>query len=127
MVDPDDYIPNEIHENNNKGYNVLGSDFATAIDANKNIGVIKKYELSQNYPNPFNPTTTIEYSIPEMTEVSLIIYDVLGRVVETLIDDRQSAGTHKVDFDASRLATGVYFYRLTAMGISMSRRMVLFK
>jgi hypothetical protein len=127
VIDAEDEIANEIQDNNNKGYNVLGSDFATNIPGSGEMVVAKTYELSQNYPNPFNPLTTIEYAIPEITEVSLVVYDVLGRVVETLVDERKSAGRHKVDFDARRLASGVYFYRLSALGITMSRRMVVVK
>jgi subtilisin family serine protease/photosystem II stability/assembly factor-like uncharacterized protein len=92
------------------------------------------FTLSQNYPNPFNPATTIRYDLPIASEVQLRIYDVLGRVVTTLVDGQQSPGTHVVPFDASHLASGVYFYRISASStngsnrqFSASRKLVLLK
>ncbi len=70
--------------------------------------------LSQNYPNPFNPSTIIEYAVPNKLHVILIVYDVLGRTVETLVDEKEAPGTYKVLFDASCLPSGVYFYRIFA-------------
>ena len=78
-----------------------------------------KFSLSQNYPNPFNPTTKIKYSIPQssamhMMSVQLKVYDITGRLVSTPINEFESPGTYEVDFNASNIASGVYFYRLTA-------------
>jgi hypothetical protein len=78
-----------------------------------------KFSLSQNYPNPFNPTTKIKYTIPQssamhMMSVQLKIYNITGRLVSTLINEFESPGTYEVDFNASNIASGVYFYRLTA-------------
>ena len=84
-------------------------------------------ELAQNYPNPFNPTTRIVYQIPKSSEVKLKVYDMLGREVETLVSGVQQAGRYEVIFNASRLASGVYFYRLQAGGISQTMRMVFVK
>ena len=70
--------------------------------------------LKQNYPNPFNPATTINYALTEDAEVRLDVYDILGRLVTTLVNDRQKAGWHKVRFDGSAFSSGVYFYRLHA-------------
>ncbi len=80
-----------------------------------------------NFPNPFNPTTQIEYSVPRSGFVSLKVYDILGREVATLVNQDQSAGIHSVTFDASRLASGVYFYRLTGPGINETSKMLLTK
>jgi photosystem II stability/assembly factor-like uncharacterized protein len=85
------------------------------------------FRLSQNYPNPFNPTTTIKYNMPVDAHVSLKVYDILGRPVISLVEGSQEAGYHQVSLDASRLASGVYFYRLTAGGFSDVRRLIVVK
>lgn len=85
------------------------------------------YRLYQNYPNPFNPTTTITYTIPKDGMVTLKIYDVLGREVETLVSEVEKMGRYEATFDGSRLASGVYFYRLTAPGIMQVKKMLLLK
>ncbi len=84
-------------------------------------------QLKQNYPNPFNPTTTIAYSIPARTHVTLTVYNMLGQKVETLLDAVQDAGNHGVNFNASRLASGVYFYRLTSGNYVSTKRMLMIK
>jgi hypothetical protein len=88
-------------------------------------GVPRTFELSQNYPNPFNPSTVISYQLPVVSEVSLKVYDLLGREVATLVNQRQEAGRYQVVFDASRLASGVYFYRLQAGAFVETRKMMV--
>ncbi len=83
--------------------------------------------LGQNYPNPFNPTTTFEYAITRTQNVKIRVYDMLGRLVETLVDATQPPATYQVTFDASRLASGVYIYRLEAGNQVMTKRMLLIK
>ncbi len=83
--------------------------------------------LSQNFPNPFNPTTSFEYEIDKTADVKIKIYDILGRVVLTLVDGVQPAATYRMTFDASRLASGTYIYRLEAAGKTVTRTMVLLK
>jgi Concanavalin A-like lectin/glucanases superfamily/Secretion system C-terminal sorting domain len=80
------------------------------------VNVPKTYALHQNYPNPFNPATTISYDLSANSHVTLKIYDILGREVATLVNGEQNAGVYKVNFNASRYASGVYFYRIDAEG-----------
>ncbi len=83
------------------------------------------FELEQNYPNPFNPTTVVNYQLPVSGNVTLIVYDVLGRSVATLANERQTAGSHSVKFDAVGLPSGVYFYRLQAGSFALTKKMIL--
>ncbi|MDW8436941.1 MAG: T9SS type A sorting domain-containing protein [Chloroherpetonaceae bacterium] len=85
------------------------------------------YRLEQNYPNPFNPTTTITFSIKEAGFVSLKVFDVLGREVATLVNENRPAGAYSVQFDATNLAGGMYFYALTSGGFSQTKKMMLVK
>ena len=87
------------------------SQLLTSVE-NPNQNIIDRYYLGQNYPNPFNPATTISYSIPNASFVTIKVYDVLGREISTLINKNELTGKHFVDFDASNLASGVYFYQL---------------
>ena len=88
----------------------------------------RKFELNQNYPNPFNPTTNISYVLPANQNVSLTIYDMIGRKVRTLVNDKfQTAGKHKIKFNAENLASGVYFYRIKSGGKTLTRKMLLLK
>ncbi|MCX6160250.1 MAG: T9SS type A sorting domain-containing protein [Ignavibacteriae bacterium] len=84
------------------------------------------FSLQQNYPNPFNPVTRIRYDLPSAGVVRLAVYDVMGREVETLVNERQAAGSYEATFDGSRFASGVYFYRLTE-GFGETKRMTLIK
>ena len=85
------------------------------------------YFLSQNYPNPFNPSTTITYALAENTEVSLIVFDVLGNEVASLINENQPAGTYDVTFDAGNLSSGVYYYTLQAGEFTSTKKLMLMK
>lgn len=85
------------------------------------------YGLSQNYPNPFNPTTVISYRLPVNSFVTIKIYDVLGREVQTLVNEHQPAGTHSVTFNAANLPSGVYFYRLEAGTYHDTKKLLLLK
>jgi len=90
-------------------------------------GGVEGYSLSQNYPNPFNPSTEIRYSLPRGGMVTLKVYNILGQEVATLVNDRQGAGVHTVNFEPQDLASGVYMYRLQASDGVLSNRMVLLR
>jgi beta-glucuronidase len=83
--------------------------------------------LHQNYPNPFNPTTIVSYQLPVVNDVRLVVYDMLGREVGLLVDEKEAAGNHQVRFDAAGLSTGVYICRLTAGQSTASRKLILMK
>ena len=85
----------------------------------------RTYNLKQNYPNPFNSSTTIKYELPKSAEVRLSVYDILGREVSVLVNEKKDAGIHEVKFDASGLSSGVYFYRLTASSYVDTKKFLL--
>lgn len=87
----------------------------------------KSYSLDQNYPNPFNPSTVIKYAIPENSFVTLKIFDALGREVALLVNSQQSAGVHTVNFNASNLTSGIYFYQLNAKNFSQVKKMMVLR
>jgi hypothetical protein len=85
------------------------------------------YSLSQNYPNPFNPVTTIEYTLPKDSYVSLVVYNVIGQRVATLVDEVKPAGYYAVKFDGTSMASGLYFYRLEAGKQTFLKKLLLVK
>lgn len=89
--------------------------------------VPEKFSLSQNYPNPFNPATNIKFQIPKSEFVKIVVYDVLGKEVQTLVNKQLSPGTYEVDFDGSALPSGVYYYMLEAGEFNQTKKMVLIK
>lgn len=101
-------------------------EFPTGIGDNLS-SIPYKFSLSQNYPNPFNAATSITYTIPDRQYVTLKVYDILGNEIETLVDEPKPAGKHRVEFNASRLASGIYFYSIKAGDYSYTKRMVLLK
>jgi hypothetical protein len=117
------------------GYNVNRLLFTLiAAGVEDGPGMPDRFDLSQNYPNPFNPTTWIRYTIGGVrgqrtgaSEVRLIICDLLGREVKRLMDEKKAAGSYEVKLDATGLASGVYFYRLTAGGFTQTRKLVVMK
>ena len=105
-----------------------GQNTLSVKDGQEGAGLPDRFELLQNYPNPFNPQTTIAFSLPRTSHVTLQVFDVLGRNVATLVDHENLApGTHEAFFDASRLSSGVYYYRLRADGFLRTKQMVLIK
>jgi len=89
--------------------------------------IVTEYKLFNNYPNPFNPTTIIAFELPEQTIVTLKVYDILGREVAVLVNEKLESGKHEVEFRADNLASGLYIYNLTAGNYSQSHKMLLLK
>ena len=87
----------------------------------------KDFTLSQNYPNPFNPNTVISYSLPSASNVKLIVYNTLGQTIKTLESGYKNAGNYSINFNASALPSGIYFYRLEAGQFSQIKKMILIK
>ncbi|MCF8414480.1 MAG: T9SS type A sorting domain-containing protein [Melioribacteraceae bacterium] len=93
-----------------------------------NSQIPTRIELQQNYPNPFNPTTTITYNIPEASNVSIKVYDVLGKLVANLVDNQMiDAGVHQVNWNAKSLSSGIYFYELRVENVVQTKKMMLLK
>jgi hypothetical protein len=105
----------------------LGMD-TTLVSVERQINSIpENFKLEQNYPNPFNPSTTIRYSLPVSGEIELIVYDALGNQLETLVSGDHEAGVYEVDFDATGLSSGVYFYQIKSASFNETRKLVLMK
>ena len=109
-------------------------DFITPVEEDES-GLPTSFSLEQNYPNPFNPTTKIVYSVPvvdvhsgvEGPNITLLLFDILGREVATLVNQHQKPGVYKIEFDASQLPSGIYFYKMNAGNFSNVKKMVLLK
>ena len=107
-------------------YKISSSNSATAVGDN-NISTPTEYKLAQNYPNPFNPSTTIEFVVPQAGMYSLKVYNTLGQEVANLVENELASGLHKVTFDASRIASGMYIYKLSGNNVNVSKKMILMK
>lgn len=137
-INPDSNNPLNIGRssyNNGQGYfNGVISDISiwnlgspiTSIE-NNYTNIPTGYELFNNYPNPFNPTTKISYSVPQLSFVSLKVFDSLGKEVAELVNGEKYPGSFEVNFNASNLPSGVYFYRLTAGNFSQTKKLILMK
>ena len=121
-----------IYYNNMQSYmdlscNKVSIQYTFISDVNDKNTIPERYLLSQNYPNPFNPSTVITYQIPNSDYVSVKVYDILGTEVKTLVNQEQSAGNYKVEFDAGNLSSGVYFYELRAGKFREVKKLILTK
>jgi len=117
----------EIHENNNKSWNILQKSTATAIVSEQNSNIPNAFSLKQNYPNPFNPITTIEFSLTNAEFVQLEVFNTLGERVDIIESKELSAGRHAYHFDARMLPSGLYFYRIQAGDFHDVKKMMLIK
>ena len=124
-----DVVWTEANPNSELGYYIMYAriPYVGILDDVEDNAREMKFELVQNYPNPFNPTTKINYQLAKDENVSLKVYDVLGNEVATLVNSRQSAGTHSVNFNASALSSGVYFYKIVAGNFVDVKKMILLK
>ena len=101
--------------------------FEEDITALEEESIPLEFKLNQNYPNPFNPSTNISFSLPELSDVELTVYDILGNKIETLIHGQLTQGNHTVNWSAANIANGVYFYRLRTASFSEVKKMLLLK
>ena len=114
-----------IIDDNNKAVGVISEmDVSTSIDENI---LPTNFELSQNYPNPFNPITVINYTLPHACHTSIVVYNTLGQEVETLVDTYQSVGYYSITWDATNIASGMYFYSISAGTHQATKKMIILK
>ena len=107
-------------------FTISVSEVITGV-VNTNNGIPARFTLSQNFPNPFNPSAMINYQLPVNSHVTLKVYDVLGREVQTLINEDKPAGSYTIKFDVGSLPSGVYFYRLQAGSFTQTKKLVVVK
>jgi len=99
----------------------------TPVGIGQNTGIPMQYGLDQNYPNPFNPTTYIKFQLPEGGNVKITVFDILGKEVASLINEKMEAGYHNVEFNASNLASGLYIYKMESGDFTDVKKMMLIK
>ena len=100
---------------------------ATGVEGGLEKSAVSSYTLSQNYPNPFNPTTTIDYSISAPVQVKIEVYNMVGQKVKTLVNERKESGVYSVQFDATDMTSGIYFYQIEAGDFKQTNKMILMK
>jgi len=120
------YSVENLSDYTNKLSELLKTRGKSGLKSNEEL-IPTEFTLYPNYPNPFNPTTTIKYDIPKTNDVSLIIYDILGRKVKELVNEKQQPGRYEVQLNASNLASGIYIYQLISDKYISSRKMILLK
>ena len=114
-----------------EAHKILGDEEYYGVEAKKDGEAFGdqsiEYSLFENYPNPFNPTTTINFSLPHQEKVQLVVYDILGRKVAELVNETLDVGKYNINFDGSKLASGMYIYKITAGSFTESKKMLLIK
>ncbi|MBN2092988.1 T9SS type A sorting domain-containing protein [candidate division KSB1 bacterium] len=108
------------------GFWYLTGSTSTGIESISDL-LPKEFKLEQNYPNPFNPGTIIEFALPKSAFITLKVYNLLGEEIITLVAENRSAGIHKINWDANRLASGVYMYRLEAEKFVQFKKLILIR
>lgn len=110
----------------NVNYNLFSVSFpSTIVNINKLSEIISDYKLHHNYPNPFNPNTKIRFDISKLSSVKLIVYNILGEEITTLVNEKLNAGSYTVNWDGSGYPSGVYFYKLIAGDFTDTKKMLL--
>ncbi len=117
---------NYLYVGTSNGALYMINSIATGVEGESQV-LPTEFMLMQNYPNPFNPATSISYALPKSEKVTLKVYDILGSEVATLVNEMQPAGNHVINFDARRLSSGVYFYRIQAGNFTQVKKMVLIR
>ncbi|MFZ4591449.1 MAG: YCF48-related protein [Ignavibacteria bacterium] len=107
-------------------HTTTGGQWLVGVSNNENE-VPLKYSLSQNYPNPFNPSTNIKFDVLSLSSVKIIVYDMIGREIQTLVNTKLTAGTYETTFDGSKLNSGVYFYKMVTNDFTLTKKMLLIK
>ncbi len=102
------------------------SEMITSVN-NTSDNLPNEYSLKQNYPNPFNPSTTIKYSVPRLSVVQIKIYDLVGREIKTLISEEKQAGNYEIKYNASDIASGIYFCKMITNGFNQTKKIILIK
>jgi hypothetical protein len=119
------YTVNDGYDNSNIQSRTIGFTITGVEGLASRIPV--NYELYQNYPNPFNPSTIIRFALPQESNVKIIVFNILGEEVVRLVEGVQSAGYHQIVFDASKLSSGFYMYRIISDGFLQTKKMLLLK
>ena len=110
------------------GYHIDDLEITTeAVGVNNKNNIPYKFSLKQNYPNPFNPVTTISFTLPEQSDIHLVLVNVLGNVVKEITSGSYGAGKHRIKLDASGLSSGIYFYKLEAGSFNSTKKLILLK
>ncbi|MFZ1517534.1 MAG: T9SS type A sorting domain-containing protein [Ignavibacteriaceae bacterium] len=126
MIKSDNSVPRKLYFNTKYGLLRITDTLVTSVNEIAN-NLPKEYGLTQNFPNPFNPTTTIKYEVPQILNVKIEVFDVLGRIVKVLVDEQKTTGFYEIKFDASSFASGIYYYRIKANEFVQTKKMILIK
>ena len=132
------FRPNQLNQTFTSAISIDNNDSLITVNltgySNNTIGVSTitqqlpfEYSLSQNYPNPFNPVTKINYELKVTNYVSIIVYDIRGNEVATLVNEKQNSGSYSVNFNAANFPSGVYYYKITSGDFTETKKMMLLK
>jgi hypothetical protein len=106
---------------------IYRTEFITGVKDQSTDKGLEEFYLGQNYPNPFNPITSINYSVPKTSYISLVVYDVLGREIKTLVNEEKLPGSYSVQFNGSSLSSGIYFYAMRTKNFNAIKKLILLK